>query len=300
MRWTYVFNGTGSFFGYDIDQFSDNSTIIIGERDNHIFVIRVDKDGELTYQFVIYSVNILVGTAYSVVVNIDDSFVIAGRIQTYHDPSSVVLIKCSQDGDVIWAKELTSKNPSFSYSGVHSVGIVRISNNGAFAVTGGYKQAGYPVSALIAIFDDEGNMDKNELGNYKLNTITNNLTVLSFVANTVFDPKVRWTNAIFYRQNITSSVRRSDPIHMCYSFPLMIFILFLILLSSSCCLLALAFSFCRKKPLHETYVELSKTSESSGLRIVGYFSPQISNNFPAKSEDLAPNDTASYLINMEK
>lgn len=311
LLWQRSFSGMTDLVGYGMTTLSDNSTIIVGQVSYHdsICVLSVSNDGDLLYQVAIDALddqdtNLIDNAAYAVIANPDDSFIIAGRTDLNHH-GSILLLKCNKQGQLLWAKTVMNVNAGDN-SVSERVDIV-IGENGFFSVTGGYSVSNKKDASLVATFDADGTIDANQLDDgYKLTTITDDLEVIALPVNSS-TVSTRWTNAYLYHDNITLGVNVDDVrVAHCPTNPYSI----ITWLALSGCLLmsaVLAFNYCRKKPLHQVYFELSKTSnplsdripfgaqENSALQTVGHFAVSDS-ALKARTEQHIPvNNTSSSL-----
>lgn len=94
--------GSGSGYGYSVQQTMDGGYIISGHKGDHLLIMKTDSKGDTIWRKVYGNTGEDVG--YSVIQTVDSGYVITGWITPPSDERDIILLKTNNYGDSLWAQ----------------------------------------------------------------------------------------------------------------------------------------------------------------------------------------------------
>lgn len=156
--WTKIFGGTGSDYGYSVQQTTDGGYIIAGYSnsfgtgisDYDSYVIRTDSNGDSLWTKTYGGTNS--DQSFSVQQTPDGGYIIAGSAEVLGTNDDSYLIKTNSTGDTLWTKRFTG-----SY--FDQIGEIQLTNDGGFVCVGNKTIGGGSDSQVSLIKTDcKGNI----------------------------------------------------------------------------------------------------------------------------------------------
>lgn len=151
--------------GYGITRSHDSAYIIAGQKDDYPFALKMDAGGNLLWSKQ-YSAGF--GSMYCVTETSDQNVLMAGYIyNSQAGADDILLIKTTQQGDVIWSKTIDMGYSDHPYS-------IRQTTDNGFIISGGSSSGAAPpyYRALVIKLDADGNLvwgrmfHSGNMGNY--------------------------------------------------------------------------------------------------------------------------------------
>lgn len=134
VEWTNTYGGTGTDFGYSIQQTSDNGYIIAGFTDSFgaggydVYIVKTDAVGDTVWTKTFGGANYDKG--YSIQAISDGTYIVSGTTRSFGDPAGdIYLLKLDSSGNVIWSGTYGSANDDRGWS-------VQQTGDGNYVVSG--------------------------------------------------------------------------------------------------------------------------------------------------------------------
>jgi hypothetical protein len=132
--WTKTFGGTGSDYGYSVQQTTDGGYIIagytssFGAGDKDVYLIKTTSSGDTLWTRTFGGNQVDIG--YSIQQTTDGGYIIAGYTSSFDlENMDVYLIKTASTGDIVWTKTYGGNNNDVGYS-------VKQTADGGFIIAG--------------------------------------------------------------------------------------------------------------------------------------------------------------------
>ncbi|MCK4654229.1 MAG: T9SS type A sorting domain-containing protein [Candidatus Cloacimonetes bacterium] len=121
IEWTNTYGGTGTDFGYSVQQTSDDGYVIVGFTDSFgagsydVYVVKTDAVGDTMWTRTFGGANFDKG--YSIQAISDGTYIVSGTTRSFGDPAGdVYLLKLDSSGDIIWSGTYGEANDDRGWS----------------------------------------------------------------------------------------------------------------------------------------------------------------------------------------